>query len=110
MFFGMAISFLMVPFSLLFKDVQNAIGVFFGLLIFITPVGLKAYPETFLENLMALNPISDLIVFGRMLALSQPMPNFVDLIPLTLFSVLLFLIGLVIFFVVIPIAIERRSA
>lgn len=108
-FVGITIGLYVTPLSLLYGDVNRLIGFLLGFLMYVTPV-IYIIPKTgALKTLMELNPFTPIILTAR--------DVLVGMSPLYLgyyFVVLgccvpLFLIGLVLYRIAIPIIVERSN-
>lgn len=110
MMFGGAISILLVPISLIYKDVQLGLQTLLSVLIFLVPVAFNPAPESFLETIVSLNPVTPLVTVGRQLLTTGAMDGFGQIVLIGLSGILLLVAGLIAFMVTMPIVIERESA
>lgn len=105
--FGSTIGLLLTPMGMLYTDVKQGIAVVLKFAIYLTPV---IYPEPksgIAADLMQFNPVAPLITTTRNLLLNTPAPRFDDFIFISAISVVLFILGLFLYRIAMPIIIER---
>lgn len=105
--FGSAMGLLLTPVGLLYSDIGRGLGIVLQFAIYLTPV---IYPEPtsgLAAKLMKYNPTAELIVVTRNSLLGNSFIDIRNLIIITIFSILLFFVGLFIYRIAMPIIIER---
>ena len=107
---GMSIGVLLVPLGILYSDVGRAMGLVSGFWMFVTPV-VYPPPQTLPGSLVVwINPVSPVLSVCRdwlLLGETSYLPGFMGVMA---GSLLLLLVGLVIYRLSMPILIERMSA
>jgi lipopolysaccharide transport system permease protein len=107
---GMAVVVPLIPFGVLYGDVQLAIANFVGLFLYVTPIIYPPPSEGLLRWIMIINPVAAPITLARDLMLTGSL----TWLPLaaTIFTIagILLLLGWAFFHVTFPLVIERISA
>lgn len=110
MLFGISIGLLLTPLGVLYTDISTSIPIFVQLFFFVTPV-VYPPPQSLPFSLLAtLNPVSPSLIASRDLitkGVISNMPSFLIISGLTL---VLLMIGWIVFRIALPIIIERMSA
>ncbi len=108
--FGLACGLILVPIGSLYSDVGRAVQLALRLSFFVTPVIFPLPQEGLARTLMSANPLSALIVSGRswLAGAGEILP--VAFTVVMIGSLLLALLGLVIYKVAMPHLIERLSS
>ena len=104
---GSTIGLLLTPLAMLYSDVQRGIAIVLQFAIYLTPV---IYPEPksgMAAQLMQLNPVAPLLTTTRNLLIGAPAPGIDTFFWVSGVSVILFLVGIVIYRLAMPIIIER---
>lgn len=107
---GTMFGILLIPVGLLYKDIQQALLVATSGLIFLTPV---AYPPTMaglLGDIIRINPITPLLMAAKDLLCNEIPGNMVHFFVIFGSTIVLLLIGWVIYRVALPIIVERIGA
>jgi len=108
--FGIAVGLLLTPLGVLYTDISTSLPIIVQLFFFVTPV-VYPPPQSLPFSLLAtLNPVSPLLIASRDLitkGVISNMPSFLFICGLTL---VLLMIGWIIFRIALPIIIERMSA
>jgi lipopolysaccharide transport system permease protein len=110
MLFGTVLGVFLIPFGLLYRDVQHIILLTTSGLIFLTPV---AYPPTmggFFERIVMANPISTYILLAREMVFGGSLENLVPACLLFGLTILLLLIAWIVYRCALPIVVERFGA
>lgn len=107
---GLTIGLFLIPLNLIYQDVQQSLQVILGLLIFLTPVGYKPPNGSMLEKLVNLNPLTPLLNTARNWTTIGGFAHLYEVIAITAVFSVLFIIGMVLYLVLMPIVIERQSA
>lgn len=107
---GIGAGLLLTPVGMLYSDVTAALPTLTQILFFLTPV-VYAPPQTFpLSLIVALNPVSPLLIAARDLAVTGELNNPVGFFLASALALLLLLAGWIIFRISLPIVIERVGA
>ncbi len=107
---GIGAGLLLTPVGMLYSDVTAALPTLTQILFFLTPV-VYAPPQTFpLSLIVALNPVSPLLIAARDLAVTGELNNPVGFFFASALALLLLLAGWIIFRISLPIVIERVGA
>jgi len=104
---GTSIGFILTPVGMLYTDISRGIMIVMQFAIYLTPV---IYPEPRFGSaslLMKLNPVAPILTTTRGLLLDLPLGSLHLSIIFTLLSILLLLLGLVLFRLSMPILVER---
>lgn len=109
--FGMALGLLLLPVSLLYKDVQFALPSVLQFAMYLTPV---VYAKPLYEGatkIMALNPVTPVLTSARawLLGLDSGVPVW-QIIAVFIASVILLLIGIILQRITVEILIERMGS
>lgn len=107
---GFAIGQLLIPLNLIFHDVQMALGSLLSVLVFLAPVGYAPEAGSTLARLVYLNPVTPLLQVGRSWLTTGWDPHVTGAALVTVGAAALFVLGLVLYLVLMPIVIERQSA
>lgn len=109
-FLGIGAGMLLVPVGMLYSDVTAALPTLTQILFFLTPV-VYAPPQTFpLSLIVALNPVSPLLIAARDLAVQGQLLNPGPFLLASALALLLLLAGWIIYRISLPIVIERVGA
>ena len=107
---GMGLGLLLVPIGMLYTDVTAALPTLTQIWFFLTPV-VYATPQTPpLSTLALINPVSPLLSAARSLATNSPVMNVGAVYVAGIVAIVLFVLGLVVHRVGLPIVIERVSS
>ncbi len=104
---GSTIGLLLTPLAMLYNDIQKGIVIVLQFAIYLTPV---IYPEPksgLAAQLMQFNPVAPLLTTTRNLLIGAPTPNLDTFFWVSGASVVLFLLGLLVYRLAMPIIIER---
>ncbi|WPP52635.1 ABC transporter permease [Catalinimonas niigatensis] len=104
---GSTIGLLLTPLAMLYNDIQKGIVIVLQFAIYLTPV---IYPEPksgLAAQLMQFNPVAPLLTTTRNLLIGAPTPNLETFFWVSGASVVLFLLGLLVYRLAMPIIIER---
>lgn len=109
-FTGIAIGLFLAPFGILFNDISRGLNVVLPFLMYLSPVVFNVNPESFLGKIQVFNPISSLIHHARWFVGSTPI-HFASALWLWLgVAMLLFIAGLVMLRIALPIIVERSGS
>ena len=109
-FLGIGAGMLLTPLGMLYSDVTAALPTLTQILFFLTPV-VYAPPQTFpLSLIVALNPVSPLLIAARDLAVTGELNNPVAFLLASALALLLLLAGWLLYRISMPIVIERVGA
>ncbi len=109
-FLGIGAGMLLTPVGMLYSDVTAALPTLTQILFFLTPV-VYAPPQTFpLSLIVALNPVSPLLIAARDLAVTGELNNPVAFLLASALALLLLLAGWLLYRISMPIVIERVGA
>ncbi len=109
-FLGMCIGLLLTPIGLLYTDVATSIPIILQIFFFATPV-VYPPPETFPLSLLAvINPVSPPLIAARDLITKGYVSNWDSFLVIAGVTLVLLLLGWVIYRLALPIIIERISA
>jgi len=109
-FLGMAIGLVILPFGLLYKDVQNIMYAASPILIWVSPVAFQQPQIGILSKIMLINPISPLIIITRDLLFNGTITDLKKPIIVFAVSLIIFFIGWVFYRLSFPFLIERMDA
>jgi len=110
MLLGIALGLLITPIGMLYTDVTTALPVIASMWFFITPV-VYPIPEQYPYSVIAiLNPVTPLLVAARDLLTKGEIMNNLSFLLVSLFAIVVLLVGWVIYRISLPIIIERMSA
>lgn len=104
---GSTIGLLLTPLAMLYTDVQRGIAIVLQFAIYLSPV---IYPEPksgMVAELMKFNPVAPLLTTTRNLLIGAPTPGLESFFWISGVSLLLFLLGILVFRLTMPIIIER---
>lgn len=104
---GSTIGLLLTPLGMLYNDVQKGVVIVLQFAIYLTPV---IYPEPksgFVADLMKFNPVAPLLTTTRNLMIGAPTPGLDAFFWVSGGALALFLLGLFIYRLTMPIIIER---
>ena len=106
---GTAIGLLLIPVTNLIKDVANSLQVVILVWFFITPVAFPVPNEGIMSIMVKLNPVTPLLVTARELVTTGEISYSVAFVLVSLLSLLMLLIGWLVFRLSMPFLIERVS-
>lgn len=109
-FLGMAIGLVILPFGLLYKDVQNVMYAASPILIWVSPVAFQQPQIGILSKIMLINPISPFIIITRDLLFNETITDLKKPIIVFAVSLIIFFIGWVFYRLSFPFLIERMDA
>lgn len=104
---GTTLGVLLIPLGLLFKDIQAALLIFTSGLVFVTPVGYTAATAGTLGRIMRANPLTPLLQTARDLMIGRLPGDVGGVVLVFAVSLMLLLVGWVIYRLALPIVIER---
>ena len=110
MLLGWTIGLLLIPFVMLIKDIGNAIGIILQFAMYLTPVIYPAKHYSGWLTFLNYNPVSPIIEVARSSLTGSWSPYLNDSLLLIAFFLFLFLIGLIIYRLTLPIIIERMGS
>jgi lipopolysaccharide transport system permease protein len=106
---GMSIGLFLVPFGMLYGDVQRALGMITGFWIFLTPV-VYPPPTRWPANLITeWNPVSPLLLACREMLTTGKLEHLQSALLVGLLAAMLFLVSWVFYRLAIPILVERMG-
>ena len=105
--FGTCLGLLVAPIGMLYQDVEKAIIMLVGFWMFLTPVVMPRAAEGLASKLMAWNPATPIVECTRNWLVGEPNTSLTAFVLVTLTSILLLLIGWVLYRVALPHAIAR---
>ena len=91
---GSALGLLLIPISSLYHDISRATTFALGFLMYLTPVVYPAPKEGFASIIVSYNPVTPLIECTRSLLTGSPIYNFLSLVWVFVFSLLLIQVGI----------------
>ncbi len=109
-FLGMAIGLIILPFAVLYKDIQNIMHAASSLLIWVSPVAFQQPQIGILSKIMLINPISPFIIITRDLLFNDIITDLNKSIIVFLVSLAIFFIGWIFYRLSFPFLIERMDA
>lgn len=104
---GTVAGVLLIPVGLLYKDIQSALLIATSGLVFITPVAYPPNMEGLLGKIMALNPVTPMIMSAKEVVISGIPQNLSPFFIVFGVTFVLLLIGWVIYRLALPVIIER---
>jgi len=104
---GTMIGVLLIPFGLLFQDIQSALLIFTSGLLFISPVGYSTATGGLIGKLMQLNPVTPLLMAAKDLVAGHIPSNLMPFVLVFGSAFILLVIGWMIYRLALPIIIER---
>jgi len=107
---GISLGVFLLPLSMLYNDISNAITMILGLWLFITPVIYMPSSTGLLGKITAFNPVTPVLLNSRDMLLNGTFAYFNGFILISLLCFFLLLAGWIIFRVSLPFIIERASA
>ena len=107
---GTVLGILLIPIGLLYKDIQSALLVATQGLVFLTPVAYPPSVEGTLGKIIALNPITPLLMGAKTLVIRGIPGELSSSLMVFGFIVLFLFIGWIIYRLALPIIIERIGA
>jgi lipopolysaccharide transport system permease protein len=107
---GTIIGVLLVPVGILYRDIQQGLGVIISPLMFITPVVYTAPTEGILAQIMLYNPLTPLFELIRDLLYVGIPKTLSETVVIFLVTLFFTLIGWIIYRLALPILIERLDA
>ena len=110
MLFGIMVGVLMVPFGALYQDVTYGIVLLTSALMLITPVAFAPPASGALATIMHYNPLSPLVLCARDLTITGSTAHVPGALLVMGVSLILFLIGWVMFRLAVPIIVERLGS
>lgn len=110
MLLGISVGLLLTPLGVLYTDISTSIPIAVQLFFFVTPV-VYPPPQSLPFSLLAtLNPVSPLLIAARDAITKGVVSNVIPFLIISGLTILLLLLGWIIFRVALPIIIERMSA
>lgn len=106
--FGVMIGLFLTPISLLYTDVGKIVSMGFSFLMYVTPV-VYAIPkeEGIMKTIMEVNPVTPIILTCREIITGGGNEHMLYYFSIVFLSIPLFLVGLVLYRISIPIIVER---
>ncbi|WP_319468941.1 ABC transporter permease [uncultured Pseudodesulfovibrio sp.] len=108
--FGISVGIFLTPINMLFQDTRLAVALLFSFLVLACPIGYAPAKDTWLGQFMQYNPFAWIIDAARASMTDLPIEHIPQLLGLGAASLVLLILASIIYFVVLPIAIERHSA
>lgn len=108
--FGTTIGLFLTPIGMLYKDIQKIVSMGLGLLMYITPVVYAIPKEGIMKTIMEWNPFTPLILTTRDFVIGAEPIYLSYFIGIIAICIPLFIVGLLIYRISIPIIVERMSA
>lgn len=105
--FGTVLGVILVPVGILYEDITTALPLITGLWFFITPVAYPVPSGGALSSIMYWNPVSHLITGGRDWLVTGSLTNPKEFIFIFSLSIVLLLIGWIIYRVALSVLLER---
>ena len=105
--FGMGIGLLLTPVGMLYKDISRIIPMILSFAMYLTPVVYKTTKFKSLESFLSLNPLTPIINSTRNLLTGGNFENIPYLLVIAFGTLVLVLIGWILFRISIPIIVER---
>ena len=106
---GMALGLVISPIGMLYSDVGRVVPLFAQFLMYVTPVVFAMPASGRVAELIAINPATPLVLTGRAWLTGAETPVLVPFIVVASLSLVLLLLGALLFRVALPILIERLS-
>jgi lipopolysaccharide transport system permease protein len=106
---GMAMGLVISPIGMLYSDVGRVVPLFAQFLMYVTPVVFAMPASGRVAELIAINPATPLVLTGRAWLTGAETPVLVPFIVVASLSLVLLLLGALLFRVALPILIERLS-
>jgi len=110
MAFGTAISLLLAPVGILYRDVPKALPIVAGFWMFLTPVVYPVPAEGLLGSVMRLNPVTPLLVTTRELATSGSVSTPGPFLAASAATAVCLFLALIVFRLGVPLGVERISS
>ena len=107
---GFSIGLALTPLGMLYKDIDRGLAVLLPFFMYLAPVVYLAPQEGAISLIMKLNPLATLITQTRNWFTAQPVYDMPLFLIFTLAFALLFLIGLVVYRLSMPMIIERMGS
>ena len=107
MMMGFSLGLLLVPIGMLYSDIQKGIALLLPFLMYLTPVIYPMKTEGLFGLLMKLNPMASLITETRNWLTVQPSYDLNMFFTILIASFFVFILGLVIYKISMPMIIER---
>lgn len=107
---GTLIGVLLVPVGLLYKDVQEGIGVLITPLLYLAPVVYPVPTSGLLATIMRINPLTPLLITARELLFGGALQWFHSMLVVWGATLLLLVVGWLAYRLALPILIERMEA
>ncbi|MCP4157973.1 MAG: ABC transporter permease [bacterium] len=107
---GTMIGILLIPLGLLYKDIQSTLLIATSGLVFLTPVAYPPNTEGILGKIMALNPITPMLMAAKEMVTQGIPANLIPFFVVFGVTLILLFIGWVIYRLALPILIERIGA
>lgn len=104
---GFSVGLALTPLGMLYRDIDRGLAVLLPFFMYLTPVVYPAPAGGLIASLMRWNPVAPLLVQTRNGLTAQPLSDLGLFFGFTLAFALLFIIGLVIYRLSMPIIIER---
>ena len=104
---GSTIGLLLTPLGMLYNDVQRGIVIVLQFAIYLTPVIYPEPKEGMVAEVMKFNPVAPLLTTTRELLIGAPVTTLDAALWISGLSLLLFLVGILVYRLVMPIIIER---
>ena len=108
--FGMMIGLLLLPFSLLYGDVQRLLVMAVSLWFFVTPVIYPVPTSNWAVFIANLNPMTPLLVTSRQLLTGGALTHLTPFLIITVVTLILSMVGWVFYRIAMPHLIERIGA
>lgn len=110
MLFGIMVGVLMVPLGALYQDITYGIVLLTSALMLVTPVAFAPPSSGALAMIMRNNPLSPLVLCARDLVVTGDTSNLPATLVIMGVSVVLFVIGWVLFRLAVPVIVERLGS
>jgi lipopolysaccharide transport system permease protein len=107
---GTAIGLLLTPIGILYRDIQQAVNIVVGLIMFLSPVVYPPPPEGLLSRIMAFNPLTPLIMTARDFLYSGISSSLTQFAIVFFAALALSIIAWLVFRLASPLLIERMDA
>lgn len=107
---GLTIGILLAPISLIYQDVSKGINIITGVLLFLTPVLYPLPNSGKIAQIIALNPITPVLVTTRELLTGMPVSNWFGFVLVACITVIIAVSAWITYRIALPFAIERISS
>nr|WKN36990.1 ABC transporter permease [Tunicatimonas sp. TK19036] len=104
---GSTIGLLLTPLAMLYHDIQKGVAIVLQFAIYLTPVIYPQPDSGMVAELMKFNPVAPLLTTTRNFLLGVPVIDLTTFCWISGISMILFILGILIYRLVMPIIIER---